>query len=107
MRLAPQAPGLLCALVRLEPFKTMVGKYGEVVLSRSGGRVWGGCVSWWETFNNQTSFNVGGGWNVKLCKDRWAGDLFLDEVFSELFLLATGKDAWLVDVWEQDGMGDY
>ena len=23
MRLAPQAPGLLCALVRLEPFKTM------------------------------------------------------------------------------------
>ena len=35
---APQAPGLLCALVRLEPFKTMVGKYGEVVLSRSGGK---------------------------------------------------------------------
>ena len=24
MRLAPQAPGLLCALVRLEPFKTMM-----------------------------------------------------------------------------------
>ena len=42
---------------------------------------------------------------MKFCEDRWYSDEPLGEAFPTLFLIATVKDAWVAELWEQNGEG--
>ena len=57
----------------------------------------------WDSIKDRVCFSISNGRRVKFWKDRWSGDSSVKESFPSLFSFATNKDAWAVDVWEQNG----
>ena len=65
--------------------------------------VWKGIKGRWEMFKTRTGFTVEVGNRVKFWKDKWCGDSSLRESFPELYSIASSKDAWVSDLWEDGG----
>lgn len=47
----------------------------------------------WNEFNKRIEFRIGNGRRVRLWKDRWCSEDYLEETFLELFSIASAKDA--------------
>ena len=61
----------------------------------------------WEVVSSVTSFKfkADNRQRVEFWKDRWCGNSSLDESFPKLLSIASAKDTWLVEIWEQEGEG--
>ena len=46
----------------------------------------------WEIFKGKIGFKVGSRSRVKFLKDKWCGDIFLQESFLELYSIASSKN---------------
>ncbi|RVW38638.1 LINE-1 reverse transcriptase-like [Vitis vinifera] len=46
------------------------------------------------------------GTRVKFWKDLWCENQSLEEAFPTLFNLSINKDSWVVEAWEEDGVGE-
>ena len=47
------------------------------------------------------AFKVGDGRRVRFWKDRWCREDSLDVAFPRLYNLASSKDAWVAQLWDQ------
>ena len=91
--------------------QVIVGKYGEEEggwcsgASRDGYRVglWKAFRNGWMEFSKRVTFKVGDGRGVRFWKDRWCGEDSLEEAFPRLYSLASSKDAWVAQLWDQSG----
>ena len=84
---------------------------GGVVLQRLRDRygvgVWKAIKNDWENIRTHSGFIVGDDTRVKFWKDLWCENQSLEDVFPNLFNLAVNKEGWVVDAWEEDGVGSY
>lgn len=46
---------------------------------------------------------IGNGGKIKFGLDKWYGDSSLKESFLTLFAITDSKDAWVVNMWEDEG----
>ena len=46
---------------------------------------------------------IGSGGKIKFWLDKWYGDSSLKESFLTLFAITDSKDAWVVNMWEDEG----
>ncbi|RVW63723.1 putative ribonuclease H protein [Vitis vinifera] len=89
-------------------------KYGEeeggwctrVISGSYGVGLWKAIRMEWFCLNNRLTFQVGCGRRVRFWKDKWCGDEPLCESFPSLFAISLDKDAWILDVWSPDDVGD-
>ena len=65
--------------------------------------MWKTIRNWWESIKGRSHFKIGNGRRIKFWKNRWCGNLSLEEAFLSLFSIATAKDSWVAKVWEQVG----
>ena len=90
-----------------------MGKYGQVegdwcskvVRKWHGVGVWKAIRGRWEMFKTRTGFIVGFGNGVKFWKDKWCEDSSLREFFPKLYSIASSKDVWVNDLWDDGGWG--
>ena len=54
-----------------------------------------------EFINSRVSFSIGNGGRVKFWKDIWCREELLRVAFPSLFVIASLKEAWVVDLWTQ------
>ena len=54
-------------------------------------------------FSKRVAFKVGDGRRVWFWKDRWCVEVSLEEAFPRLYSLASSKDAWVAQLWDQSG----
>ena len=52
-------------------------------------------------FVTKVSFSVGEGKRVKFWKDRWCGNEPSCDSFPSLYGLASSKEAWVANMWDQ------
>ena len=69
--------------------------------------VWKAIKNDWENIRTHSGFIVGDDTRVKFWKDLWCENQSLEDVFPNLFNLAVNKEGWVVDAWEEDGVGSY
>ena len=69
--------------------------------------VWKAIRNGWENIRTHSCFIIGDGTRVKFWKDLWCGNQSLEYAFPNLFNLAVNKDGWVVEAWEEDGVGGY
>ena len=62
--------------------------------------VWKAIRNGWEDLKVRMRFKVGSRNKVKFWKDRWCGDVPLRDAFSNLFSIASSKDARVDDAWD-------
>ena len=72
---------------------------------RFGIGVWKAIRNSWEAFKVKTRLQVGSGTQVKVCDDRWCGEILLRDAFLGPYSIASSKDAWVVDVWNGGSWG--
>ena len=65
--------------------------------------MWKTIRNWWESIKGRSHFKIGNGRRIKFWKNRWCGNLSLEEAFLSLFSISTAKDSWVAKVWEQVG----
>ena len=58
----------------------------------------------WAIVNTKVSFFVGNVRRAKFWKDRWYGNGPLCASFPSLYTLASSKEAWVVDLWNQSNV---
>ena len=63
--------------------------------------LWKAIRKGWMEFSKRVAFKVGDGRRVHFWKDRWCGEDSLDEAFPRLYYLASSKDAWVAQLWDQ------
>ena len=83
-------------------------KWGDVLKKRERGTKWGyGRQSKMvERLSKiKTSFKVGFGNEVKFWKDRWCEDMTLRDFVLDLYFIASSKDAWVIDAWDDGSWG--
>ena len=83
------------------------GWYSKGVSDRYGVGVWKAIRNGWENIRTHSRFIIGDGTRVKFWKDLWCGNQSLKYAFPNLFNLAVNKDGWVVEAWEEDGVGGY
>ena len=49
------------------------------------------------------SFLVGNGQRVKFWTDKWCGDTPLSLSFPSLFAISSSNEAWMQEVWTEEG----
>ena len=76
------------------------GWCSRVVRERYGVGVWKAIRCGWEAFNSRIK---GNGQRVKFWKDKRCSEFSLGEAFPTIFSIVTTKDAWIVEVWKQEG----
>ena len=65
---------------------------------RFGIGVWKAIRNSWEAFKVKTWLQVGSRTQVKVCDDRWCGEILLRDAFLGPYSIASSKDASVVDV---------
>ncbi|RVW89042.1 hypothetical protein CK203_029384 [Vitis vinifera] len=75
------------------------------VRDRYGVGVWKAIRNGWENIRTHSRFIVGDGTRVKFWKDLWCENQSLEDAFPNLFNLAVNKEGWVVEAWEEDGIG--
>jgi hypothetical protein len=60
-----------------------------------GAGVWKCIRRGWDAFPAHVRYEIGNGSKVLFWHDVWCGEILLKTLFSELFLIASGKDAWV------------
>ena len=55
------------------------------------------------SLEKRVAFKVGGGRRVRFWKDRGCGEDYLEEAFPSLYSLASSRDAWVAQLWDQFG----
>ncbi|RVW39477.1 Transposon TX1 uncharacterized 149 kDa protein [Vitis vinifera] len=73
---------------------------------RHGVGLWKAIRKEWLGMYSSLAFCVGNGKRVRFWKDKWCGDEPLYESFPSLFAISLAKDAWVLEVWNPDGVGD-
>ena len=63
--------------------------------------LWKAIRKGWDAFKSKISYVLGNKRRVKFWKDIWCGDTPLRTSFPSLFAIATSKEAWVCDAWEQ------
>ncbi|RVW92306.1 putative ribonuclease H protein [Vitis vinifera] len=89
-------------------------KYGEeeggwctrAVSGRYGVRLWKAIKKEQLCLNSRLAYRVGCGRRVRFWKDKWCRDEPLCESFPSLFAISLAKDAWVLDVWSPNDVGD-
>ncbi|RVX10959.1 putative ribonuclease H protein [Vitis vinifera] len=87
----------------------ITGKYGlqeggwcsKGVRDRYGVGVWKAIRNGWKNIRTHSRFIVGDG----IWKDLWCENQSLEDAFPNLFNLAVNKEGWVVEAWEEDGVG--
>ena len=87
----------------------IVGKYGEEKggccsnASREGYGMglWKAIKNGWMEFSNMVAFKVRDGRRVWFLKNRWCGEDSLEKAFPSLYSLASSRDAWVAQLWDQ------
>jgi hypothetical protein len=77
-----------------------IWKYGGGWCSKEVGDsfgfgVWKSIRRGWDAFAVHVRYEIGNGSKVLFWHDVWCGEIPLKTLFSELFLIARGKDAWV------------
>lgn len=70
--------------------------------------LWGWCLEsfkGWDLFFSKTLFEVGNDRRVKFWTNRWCVKEPLCNFFASLYALASLKEAWVADLWEDLGGG--
>ncbi|RVX14406.1 hypothetical protein CK203_017123 [Vitis vinifera] len=62
-------------------------------------------LSWSTVCRDERNRSLDNRQRVEFWKDRWCGNSSLDESFPKLLSIASAKDTWLVEIWEQEGEG--
>ncbi|RVW87876.1 putative ribonuclease H protein [Vitis vinifera] len=66
--------------------------------------LWKAIRNGWMEFSKRVAFKVGDGSKVRFWKDRWCGEDSLEEPFPSLYSLASSRDAWVAQLWDQSGI---
>jgi hypothetical protein len=64
--------------------------------------VWKSIRRGWDAFATHVRYEIGNGSKILFWHDVWCGEIPLKTLFSELFLIARGKDAWVEENMQRE-----